>query len=86
VGVVFALGVAGLAYWQRGIAVEQERLTLANETRALSALSRVALADHHPVDAVKLGLAAWPREEKAFHFRADLRAEQTSCSTRSVEN
>ena len=30
---------------------------------ALTALSRVAFEDHRPNDAVKLGLAAWPRQE-----------------------
>jgi hypothetical protein len=37
------------------------KLALNNETRALAALSRLALADHRPMDSVVLGLAAWPR-------------------------
>ena len=32
-----------------------------NEVHALSALAEASLADHRPVEAVKLGLAAWPR-------------------------
>jgi WD40 repeat protein len=43
-------------------AQEQRDAAVANEARALSALSRVATNDHQPIDAITLGLAAWPRE------------------------
>ena len=42
-----------------------------NETLSLAALSRIALADNLPADAVKLALAAWPRigDEKRSMLR-----------------
>jgi WD40 repeat protein len=40
---------------------ELYRRTLMNETRALSALADLALAEDRPAEAVKLALAAWPR-------------------------
>jgi WD40 repeat protein len=40
---------------------EQRRRAIANESRVLAALSRVAASSNQPVDAIKLGLAAWPR-------------------------
>ncbi|XNO40718.1 trypsin-like peptidase domain-containing protein (plasmid) [Sinorhizobium meliloti] len=42
----------------------QKQIAIGNETRALAALSAIALADHHPIDALKLALAAWPRSAK----------------------
>src|SRR5262245_3919178 len=42
-------------------AVLAQQDAVANETRALAALARVALSEHHATDALKLGLAAWPR-------------------------
>ncbi len=50
--------LAGIIAWVH----RQTRLDVIRETRALSALSGVALADHRPGDAVKLGLASWPRD------------------------
>jgi TIR domain len=74
-GLVLALALAGLAYWQRGIAVEQrgvaqkneaqanEALALArkNESRGLAALSSVAAKNGSFVDSIALALAGWPR-------------------------
>jgi hypothetical protein len=42
-------------------AEEDERRTIANESRALAALSQAASLQGHFTDAVKLALAAWPR-------------------------
>jgi WD40 repeat protein len=66
---------AGIAEAQREIAEEnrakaeieqqradaQSRSSLANETRALSALGQIALQEDRSVDALWLSLAAWPR-------------------------
>ncbi|MBR1173741.1 trypsin-like peptidase domain-containing protein [Bradyrhizobium sp. KB893862 SZCCT0404] len=59
---VFAVLAAfyALLQWEQGKRLE--RLAVANESRALSALSRVELSRHHMADALKLGLAAWPRK------------------------
>lgn len=46
---------------QERIALEREAAAIRNESQSLSALSRVALSEGRPVDAVKLALAAWPR-------------------------
>ncbi|MBY5389624.1 WD40 repeat domain-containing protein [Rhizobium leguminosarum] len=49
----------GVATW---LAQTQKQIAIGNETRALVALSDVALANHRPVDALKLAVAAWPRK------------------------
>jgi cbb3-type cytochrome oxidase subunit 3 len=49
---------AVLAY----VAWTQQKASLANETRALAALSDTAAKQGKPVDAVELALVAWPRE------------------------
>jgi WD40 repeat protein len=59
----FALVVGAFLFLKRSEAERLIKLTLATETRALSAFSRVAAAEHRPVESVKLGLAAWPRDE-----------------------
>ena len=61
--VAFALAMlaGGYSWWEWAEAQRRTQLALANETRALSALSRAALAQHRPVDSLKLGLASWPR-------------------------
>ena len=68
-GLMVALVLAGLALWQRGVAVENEeiatrqaRIATENETRALVALSNLASERGEPVDAVRFALAAWPRK------------------------
>src|SRR5712691_3442972 len=48
------LVLAGFAYWQRTIADAQRRVAVANESHALTALSRVAAENHRYTDAVKL--------------------------------
>jgi WD40 repeat protein len=49
------------AYRARETAEENERVALKNEGISLTALSDAALKDH-PVDAIQLALAAWPRK------------------------
>ena len=44
------------------VAKLQHEASLANETRALAALSDTAVKQGKPVDAVELALAAWPRK------------------------
>jgi WD40 repeat protein len=44
------------------IAHEQRKEAVRNEGTSLAALSNAALNDGHPVDAVRLALAAWPRK------------------------
>jgi WD40 repeat protein len=59
-GVFFGLFVlAGLLAY---VAEWQHKASLANETRALAALSDTAAKQGKPVDAVELALAAWPRK------------------------
>jgi WD40 repeat protein len=65
---VAALGAALYGFWQAEQAdiarVQEEQKTReakANETISLDALSRAALAERRPVDALKLALSAWPR-------------------------
>jgi hypothetical protein len=52
-------------------ASDDARRDVANESRALSALSRAALEDGHPNQAAKLALAAWSREAVESHFRLE---------------
>ena len=60
VGLTIALILAGLAYWQRGLAIQREIEAVSNQSAALTALSSVALGTNQ-VRATKLALAAWPR-------------------------
>ena len=59
-GLLVALALAGLAYWQRGVAVEQRDLALRNQSASLAAFSKITL-NTSPVQAAKLALATWPR-------------------------
>ena len=66
---IFAL-FGGVALWQFLIAQERAEtaeiarvVALGNEARALNALAEIALERDQPLDALKLGLAAWPREK-----------------------
>jgi hypothetical protein len=68
--VVVAVGLAGLAYWQRDIAVRNEIVAKKNEIeaklngrRGYAALSREAVAKERYVDATKLALAAIKRSD-----------------------
>ena len=58
--------MAIIASWQfliaRGNAIRNESTALRNEGMALGALSDIELKQGHPVDAVRLALAAWPRK------------------------
>lgn len=78
--------LAAAAEWFRRESVRHEevsaqraQIAIGNESLALSALSRVALADPHPADAVRLALASWPRDEQdarpALRRAVDLMAE-----------
>ena len=62
---------AAEAVRQKAEADAQAREAKINETLSLAALSRIALADNLPADAVKLALAAWPRigDEKRSMLR-----------------
>jgi TIR domain len=51
-----------LAKEHRLAAEEQTRIARANESRALAALSEVAFEQNRYIDAVKLAIAAWPRD------------------------
>jgi WD40 repeat protein len=56
----------------------QKQIAIENETRALVALSGVAVTNHRPVDALKLAVAAWPR--KGDDTRPALEATLTAVS------
>ena len=67
-----ALGLAGFAYWQRSVAVEERNAALAAQARALVAQSRAlaALAREHqasgdPVTAVNIAIEALPGGSQA---------------------
>jgi Tol biopolymer transport system component len=59
-GLFLALVLVGLAYWQRGIAIEQRDTAVRNQSAALAAISD-AVVGTDQARAVKLALAAWPR-------------------------
>jgi WD40 repeat protein len=66
-GLLLALGLAGIAYWQRSRAVEQEQIAKTNEKEALSTqsrfladLSRQAYESHLTTKATLLALEAVP--------------------------
>src|SRR5262249_55713496 len=56
------LVVAAVAMWEF---LAERNVAVANEGVSLAALSGLALNDHHPVDAIQLALAAWPRQGDA---------------------
>ncbi len=58
-GILFSLSGTFAYLWREAVA--QQKIAVANESHALSALSRIATGNHRSVDAVKLALAAWPR-------------------------
>jgi len=60
--VVAATSAAYYASFERKAASEHESNALWNESNKLTAFSEVALKAGHPVDAVQLALAAWPRK------------------------
>lgn len=69
-GLAVALGLAGLAYWQRTIAVrneetarEQARIASVNEAQSMAALSKVATNQGFYSESITLGLAALPRSK-----------------------
>jgi hypothetical protein len=58
------LALAGLATWaliNRQTAVKESNTAIANESRALAALSETAIGTSNPHNARKLAIAAWPR-------------------------
>jgi hypothetical protein len=79
-------GLAAVAWWQRGAAIEAATIARANESRALAALSEGATSQHRHVDAVKLALASWPRSADGARPRCALRsrlwAGRSGCSVR----
>jgi energy-coupling factor transporter ATP-binding protein EcfA2 len=92
-----ALGLATLAFlfsvlaasyavyqWREGRRLAQ--LALANESRALSALSRVALSRHYAADSLKLALAALPRNltDKRPRLETALEAISEALSTERI--
>ena len=72
--------LAGIFYfeakYQKRIAEEQTQAALANESRALTAISEVAGSHHRYADALKLAVAAWPRSPSGGRpkLRATIRA------------
>ena len=40
---------------------DETEIAIKNETKSLSAVATIALVNHRPTEAVKLGLASWPR-------------------------
>jgi hypothetical protein len=63
-GGAMTAALAGLTIWAliaRDEAIRQRQVATANESRALSALSSVALESGDSLDALKLAIAAWPR-------------------------
>jgi hypothetical protein len=75
--VLFAVAAATAGLFYRS-AAEQTRTAVANESRALSALSRVALADGRPNEAAQLALAAWPRSDGDQHLRLETMLQNLS--------
>ncbi|WP_373503862.1 trypsin-like peptidase domain-containing protein [Aestuariivirga sp.] len=60
-GVVFlALAAAGYGYFE---STRQARVATINESHALAAAADAMLLNHRPVQALKLALASWPRNE-----------------------
>jgi hypothetical protein len=59
-------------YGLYGEADSQRKIATANESHALTALSRVAIENHRPVDAAKLALAAWPQTVRSWDARPRL--------------
>jgi WD40 repeat protein len=64
------------------IAWTQQKASLANETRALAALSDTAAKQGKPVDAVELALAAWPRkgDDRRPQTKSDITALNVALS------
>ena len=62
---IVIVGFAAFAGLQWRKAEERSRVAIANESRALVALSRKAELDSKPVEAIKLALASWPREPRS---------------------
>jgi hypothetical protein len=60
-GLIVALGLTVVALWQRGKAQAALTVASANDSQSLAALSRVAVDDDEPNDALQLALASWPR-------------------------
>ena len=58
---VAALMFATYAFFERKVAAENEGIAIKNEGISLEGLSEAALKDGHPIEAVQLALAAWPR-------------------------
>ena len=50
-----------MAAENEGIALKNEGIAIKNEGISLVGLSEAALKDGHPIEAVQLALAAWPR-------------------------
>ncbi|HEV3193112.1 MAG TPA: hypothetical protein VGY54_21540, partial [Polyangiaceae bacterium] len=59
------------------------RVALANESRALSALSRLALGDGRANEAAQLALAAWPRDNRDQHPRLEATLQSLSKAMRA---
>jgi WD40 repeat protein len=81
---LIALAVAGWMSWS---AIDAGRAARANESRALAALSEIALSQHRPLDAIKLAVAAWPRrgEEDRPKLRSTVEAlRKASCAQRQL--
>ena len=57
---------------------QQTRAAIANESRALTGLSRVALEDGRPNQAAQLALAAWPRDDRDQHPRFETTLQNLS--------
>lgn len=54
--------LATLAIAAAGIARRNQQIALRNDSISLTALSNTARDEGHPVDAIRLALAAWPRQ------------------------
>jgi hypothetical protein len=68
----FVFLATGVTAWYFYLSAEQQtRTAVANESRAFSALSRVAIADGRPNQAAQLALAAWPRDDRDQHLRLE---------------
>jgi TIR domain-containing protein len=76
-GLLVALGLAGLAYWQRGIAVEQRDKALVTQSRFLADLSRQLAERGDQVSAALLGMEALP-DPKSTVFRPLVPEAQTA--------
>ena len=73
---LITIALAGLAYWQQGIAIKQRDAALTTQSRFLADLARQKLMDSRPVAAMLLALEGLPDSEIGRARPYVLQAEQ----------